>query len=59
MRDIAGIEATRDHERQFEIEILQQMPVEYRAEAAGSRRFLWGNGIEQIAIDDGGIAGQR
>src|SRR5712671_8191104 len=45
-RDITGIEATRDHERQFEIEIFQHMPVEYGAETAGSRRFLRGLCIE-------------
>src|SRR5260370_25326438 len=58
-RDITGIEATRDHERQFEIEIFQHVPLEYRAETAGSRGLLRGPRIEQNTIGDGSIEGQR
>src|SRR5258708_32670517 len=56
-RNVAGIEAPRDHERQFEIEIFQHMPVEYRAEAAGTCGFPGGTGIEQNTIGNGSIAG--
>ena len=59
LRDIAGSETAGDHERQLEIEVLQQMPVERRAEAAGPRGILRRAGIEQDAVGDRGIAGQR
>ena len=35
------------------------MPVEHRAQAAGTRGVLGRAGIEQDAIGDSGIAGQR
>src|SRR3954471_6190875 len=36
LRDIAGIEAPRNHEGNFEVEIFQHMPVEGGTEAAGA-----------------------
>ena len=59
LRDIAGMKPARDHERQFEIEIFQHMPVEHRAEPAGTGGILRRAGIEQDAIGNRGIAGQR
>ena len=53
--DIAGIETAREHERHAGIEILQQLPVERLAEAAGPRRLARCAGIEQQTIGDGGI----
>src|SRR5260370_2710135 len=58
-RDITGIEATRDHERQFEIEIFQHMPVEYPAETAGPPGLIRAPRIEQNTTGDGSIEGQR
>src|SRR5581483_9780165 len=39
LSDIVGIETAREHERNCEIEILEQPPVERRAEPARPRRL--------------------
>src|ERR1700730_13571282 len=58
LRDIAGMQAPRDHEREPEVEIRQHMPVEYRAKTAGTGGVLRRMGIEQDRIRNGAVAGQ-
>src|SRR5437773_331187 len=50
LRDVIRGQAARDHERQFEREVFQHMPVEHRAQAAWPRRALGRTRIEQDAI---------
>ncbi len=56
---LPAIEAAREHERNAEIEILQQMPIEWPAEAARPRRVARRTRIEQDAVGDIGIRPDR
>src|ERR1700726_470088 len=57
-RDIVGVQASRDHERHLEIEIFEDVPVEYRAETAGAGSLRGRAGIEQDAVGNPCVSGQ-
>ena len=52
-RDIAGMKAAGDHERQLEIELFKHMPVEHRAETARPSGLAGRAGVEQDPVGDG------
>src|SRR6185437_13951066 len=55
LRHIICIKAPREHEGNAEIEILQQMPVEWLAEATRPRRLARRTCVEQHAIGEIGV----
>jgi hypothetical protein len=55
LRDIAGMKAAGNHERQLEDKVFQQMPIEHGAKPARTRGSLGRAGIEQDAISNSGI----
>ena len=52
LRDVAGIEAARQHERDAHVEALEQRPVERLAQPAGPGRLLWRARVENQAVGD-------
>src|SRR6476620_2037365 len=52
LRDVCGIEAAGKHERNWQVESFEQVPVERLAEPARAGRLARGARIEQQAVGD-------